>query len=157
LSEVSTGGASGQSNPAVPSTDAVKLFEHYVSSLAADSAPIQATSATSEPAETTSSQWDQRKVALLTEGIPLLNRIIDTTPSLHRLRAAESAVDVKDVVFKKITLRDFGPYGGKPVTYPLDKRGMVLIQGLVDDETGADSNGSGKVSTPFHCISHYFT
>lgn len=42
---------------------------------------------------------------------------------------------------------NFGPYGGKkPIQYPLNQRGLVLIRGVSTDGTGADSNGSGKVT-----------
>lgn len=46
----------------------------------------------------------------------------------------------------RLRLKDFGPYGGAPVDYPLSDRGLVLIRGQSTDGTGADSNGSGKVS-----------
>jgi len=44
-------------------------------------------------------------------------------------------------------VKDFGPYGGDGVSYPLSDRGLVLIRGKSNDGTGADSNGSGKVDT----------
>lgn len=45
----------------------------------------------------------------------------------------------------RLRIKDFGPYGGAPVNYPLSDRGLVLIRGQSTDGTGADSNGSGKV------------
>lgn len=64
-----------------------------------------------------------------------------------------------DLEIQQVTLRNFGSYGDKAVIYPVNNRGMVLLRGQVDDGSGADSNGSGKVSwvTPFSTIATYST
>jgi hypothetical protein len=52
----------------------------------------------------------------------------------------------KELQLQQVSLTNFGPYGGgRPVVYPLDARGLVLIRGRSTDGTGADSNGAGKV------------
>ena len=78
----------------------------------------------------------------------------------HRIHAAaqsnvnnQHVREVRDMKLDMISLKDFGPYGGKKVAYPLSKRGLVLIRGKSTDGTGADSNGSGKVSKIFHKFS----
>jgi hypothetical protein len=61
----------------------------------------------------------------------------------------------KELQLQQVSLTNFGPYGGgRPVVYPLDARGLVLIRGRSTDGTGADSNGAGKVCaiTP-RCVS----
>lgn len=51
-----------------------------------------------------------------------------------------------------ITVEGYGPFGQPPITYPLDKRGLVLIRGLHEDQDGAStglegkSNGAGKTA-----------
>jgi hypothetical protein len=58
---------------------------------------------------------------------------------------------VKELRVDKVTLSNFGPYGGnKAVEYPVASRGLVLIRGQSTDGTGADSNGAGKVK--FQCV-----
>lgn len=57
----------------------------------------------------------------------------------------ESHVPSKDLHIDSVRIRDFGPYGGDPITYPISRRGLVLLRGKSSDGTGADSNGSGKV------------
>lgn len=76
------------------------------------------------------------------EGIGTISRLQDAA------NATGSAVDgkVRNLRLNVVKLSDFGPYGGKPVTYPLGKRGIVLITADSSDGTGADSNGAGKVS-----------
>lgn len=58
-----------------------------------------------------------------------------------------------DLKLGRLRLKDFGPYGGSPVDYPLSGRGLVLIRGQSTDGTGADSNGSGKVVVVILCRS----
>ena len=48
--------------------------------------------------------------------------------------------------FDSVQLNNFGSYGGEGIVYPLANRGLVLLRGKSSDGTGADSNGSGKVS-----------
>jgi DNA repair exonuclease SbcCD ATPase subunit/DNA repair exonuclease SbcCD nuclease subunit len=52
----------------------------------------------------------------------------------------------RHLLLDSIKLRNFGPFGGAPVEYPLTKRGLVLLRGQAMDQTGADSNGSGKTT-----------
>jgi hypothetical protein len=65
----------------------------------------------------------------------------------------ESQTPSKDLHIDSVRIRDFGPYGGDPITYPIAQRGLVLLRGKSSDGTGADSNGSGKVSSHFACCS----
>lgn len=61
----------------------------------------------------------------------------------------ENHVPSKDLHIDSVLIRDFGPYGGDPITYPIANRGLVLLRGKSSDGTGADSNGSGKVIVVF--------
>jgi len=51
-----------------------------------------------------------------------------------------------------ITVEGYGPFGQPPTTYPLGRRGLVLIRGLHEDQDGAStglegkSNGAGKTA-----------
>lgn len=54
--------------------------------------------------------------------------------------------DHRNLILDSLHLRNFGPYGGSPVHYPLSQRGLVLLRGQTLDNTGADSNGSGKTT-----------
>lgn len=107
-----------------------------------------------EPASTTTptSSTDNAlssRTALYTkvfeEGIATLSRLQDAA------NATGAAVDnkVHNLSLEYVKLSDFGPYGGKPVTYPLGKRGIVLLTADSSDGTGADSNGAGKVCLRF--------
>jgi len=75
------------------------------------------------------------------EGIATLSRLQNAA------NATGAAVDsrVRNLGLEYVKLSDFGPYGGKSVTYPLGKRGIVLLTADSSDGTGADSNGAGKV------------
>ena len=53
---------------------------------------------------------------------------------------------IRELRLDHITLKDFGPYGGNPIRYPLSDRGLVLLRGESSDGTGADSNGAGKTT-----------
>lgn len=57
---------------------------------------------------------------------------------------------VRELLLHDVQLRNFGPFGvqdgdSDAVSYPISKRGMVLLKGNSNDGTGADSNGAGKV------------
>ena len=53
---------------------------------------------------------------------------------------------IRDLSLDYVTLKDFGPYGGNTIQYPLSNRGLVLLRGQSSDGTGADSNGAGKTT-----------
>jgi hypothetical protein len=43
-----------------------------------------------------------------------------------------------------VTVEGFGPFGQPATTYPLDRRGLVLIRGLHEDVDGAGGDAAGK-------------
>lgn len=118
-----------------------KLFERYVSCLSVDDFQhqIQADSAIADQ-----SYWEKYKASLLQSGKQLLEQLVDR---------ANVPVSVghpgegRDLMLKRVHVQNFGPYGERTAVYPLDKRGLVLIQGRIEDDSGADSNGAGKVRT----------
>ena len=75
--------------------------------------------------------------------------------------AAEGAAGTtyhREVVFRDVQLKNFGPFGGGSrgtITYPLSGRGLVLLRGIVTADTpdtnlvvdgASESNGAGKTS-----------
>jgi hypothetical protein len=85
--------------------------------------------------------------SVLTEGISVIERISSTTSKVSKTDLNDRH---KDLRFDSISLSNFGPYGGTTaVTYPLSRRGLVLLTGKSMDGTGADSNGAGKVCYSF--------
>eukprot|EP00981_Chlorochromonas_danica_P004003 scaffold760_cov178-Ochromonas_danica.AAC.5 len=148
-------GVAGKGNQSLPSSssssseswmttsdhnNAHRLLEIYINSLTMETLNQQSKAKTNS--EANEEYLIKRKQALLKEGQSLLQTLIESSPSFYRSKAND---DMKNLELEQVTLSNFGPYGGEPVHYPLDKRGLVLIQGRVEDETGADSNGSGKV------------
>jgi hypothetical protein len=92
--------------------------------------------------------------AVLREGRASLDRLAGVASAEGTTAAAMSGAlrgvadggVAKTLTLDKVTLSNFGPYGGeKAIEYPLSKRGLVLIRGQSTDGTGADSNGAGKV------------
>ena len=53
---------------------------------------------------------------------------------------------MRNLRLDRVTLKNFGPYGGTEIQYPLSNRGLVLLRGQSSDGTGADSNGAGKTT-----------
>lgn len=148
IHEENTAGKESQSSPLSSSPEswmtttdhnnAHRLLENYINSLTMETLNQQFKANT----EANEEYLIKRKQALLKEGQSLLQTLIESSPSFYRSKTND---DMKNLELEQVTLSNFGPYGGEPVQYPLDKRGLVLIQGRVEDETGADSNGSGKV------------
>ena len=147
----------------------LKIFETYMQQLdIGESAPSSNTSGTNStsrtnadtesilddfaPANQSMLSRQQLQEGVLSEGRSTLDRLIGSAGNegspLSSLSAMRNAVDgmVKELVLDKVTLSNFGPYGGvRAVEYPLSKRGLVLVRGQSADGTGADSNGAGKV------------
>ena len=102
------------------------------------------------------------KQRLENEGILLLEKLLsnDNKENPNKSNSNSNSIsssgashsfhrEVRNLQLDRISLKNFGPYGGnKLIHYPITKRGLVLIRGKSSDGTGADSNGSGKVS--FH-------
>lgn len=77
-------------------------------------------------------------------GKELLQEVTGKTSTLH------TSISGKDVVieWESVALRGFGSFL-KPISYPLQKRGIVLVTGRDCDEDGAVSgrtNGTGKTT-----------
>lgn len=92
------------------------------------------------------------KAKVISEGKQVIERLLDQRrqDSEHQGGGTETMAvlnaDHRHLVLDSIQLRNFGPYGGAPVQYPLSNRGLVLLRGQAMDKTGADSNGSGKTT-----------
>lgn len=81
--------------------------------------------------------------AVVEEGRATIERLLSS--SNHSV-TDDKGTRLYNLKLDRLRLKNFGPYGGDAVNYPLSKRGLVLIKGQSTDGTGADSNGSGKVS-----------
>ncbi len=106
------------------------------------------------------------KQRLENEGILLLEKLLsnDNKENPNKSNIGSNSItssgashsfhrEVRNLQLDRISLKNFGPYGGnKLIHYPITKRGLVLIRGKSSDGTGADSNGSGKVSISPTCI-----
>lgn len=127
--------------------DPLTVFRKFMTSGGYDEyleAAIERPAATQTSALTSETELSSR-TALYTkvfdEGISTLSRLQNAA------NATGAAIDtrVRNLSLEYVKLSDFGPYGGKEVTYPLGKRGIVLLTADSSDGTGADSNGAGKV------------
>jgi hypothetical protein len=78
---------------------------------------------------------------VFTEGISTLTRLQDS----FNISGEAKGSNIRQLQLDHVSLVNFGPYGGEKVSYPLSKRGLVLITAESTDGTGADSNGAGKV------------
>jgi hypothetical protein len=99
------------------------------------------------------------KAALVHEGIATLEQLLSNEQSCHNINAVSNSNinnhhyrEIRDLQLQSVSLKNFGPYGGDRINYPLANRGLVLIRGQSMDGTGADSNGSGKVLV-YICVS----
>lgn len=140
-------------------SDPVVLFDAYMRTIFANkllqdntslpTANIQDTNNTNTVVNSASFESD--RISSLHEKVSLEGR--STLERLANSAAISGAGGVSvggrgvghNLVVDKLTLSNFGPYGGTPVTYPISNRGLVLLTGKSSDGTGADSNGSGKV------------
>lgn len=84
--------------------------------------------------------------AVLEEGRSTIERLMSSEAlGDNQLGDSVKGSRLYNLKLDRLSLQNFGPYGGAPVDYPLSDRGLVLIRGQSTDGTGADSNGSGKV------------
>jgi DNA repair exonuclease SbcCD ATPase subunit len=86
---------------------------------------------------------------VVSKGIELIESFLSNSKKealTSSLAASSITGERKDLTLHSLTLSNFGPYSGSKLTYPLSKRGLVLIRGQLSDGTGADSNGSGKTT-----------
>lgn len=164
LSDGSVAGEDGMaaSNPAgdlygaqMDQMDPVRLFTDYMGSI--DISALMdngAASANGSKAKSGKGGKDQLSDAarlalhnaVLTEGCSTIERLTSSsTLAGHQLGDSARGAKLCALKLDRMTLRNFGPYGGDPVHYPLSQRGLVLIRGQSTDRTGADSNGAGKV------------
>lgn len=126
----------------------LRIFEHYMSQLEVTGLSIPDTATTNITTDGPSEILPTGDLAavlherVLKEGRDTIDRLLGTAGAT----SVTAARRVKDLVLDRVTLSNFGPYGGeRAVEYPLSKRGLVLIRGRSTDGTGADSNGAGKV------------
>lgn len=86
------------------------------------------------------------KDKILSQGTKVLRDILSQGSSHPSSNPSSEAVGAAvKLHFDAVELENFGPFGGGTrVSYPLSNRGLVLIRGLSNDGTGADSNGAGK-------------
>jgi hypothetical protein len=83
------------------------------------------------------------KQAIISEGLETIDRLRSSVAATSgRVIDGSSSFNL---TLDRVELQSFGPFGGK-VSYPLSKRGLVLIRGKSNDGTGADSNGAGKTT-----------
>lgn len=128
-------------------TDPITLFKVFLNGLdisslnssAAEKAKTNETNALSDEMSLENAILMQK---ILEEGVATIEKIIHSESGGNLITKNK---EVHDLKLETLELNNFGPYGGAPVKYPLEKRGLVLIRGQAMDSTGADSNGSGKV------------
>jgi DNA repair exonuclease SbcCD ATPase subunit len=78
---------------------------------------------------------------LLRAGMALMEEL---ETSEDAVSIGERAANFTNLVLEEVTIQGFGPFKEK-VSYPLNKRGLVLVRGKNKDG-GSDSNGTGKSS-----------
>jgi hypothetical protein len=89
--------------------------------------------------------------SLIDEGGKIVERLLHANNSAVTSNGVEASKSqlhnqVRNILFDSVEISNFGPFGSGKFTYPLSKRGLVLIRGQCDDGSGSDSNGSGKTS-----------
>eukprot|EP01042_Synura_sphagnicola_P032458 gene32458-41756_t len=134
----------------------MSLFDSYMANVDLGQFQAKVTPATEDPSSVPvdgNAQVAQDiKAKVISEGKQVIERLLDQRrhDSEHQGGGTETMAvlnaDHRHLVLDSIQLRNFGPYGGAPVQYPLSNRGLVLLRGQAMDKTGADSNGSGKTT-----------
>lgn len=83
------------------------------------------------------------RASVVKEGVDTIERLLNSVAASSGKAKDGSAYF--NLALRHVELSGFGPYLSK-VSYPLGKRGLVLIRGKANDATGADSNGAGKTT-----------
>lgn len=122
----------------------VRLFRNYMESFS------QGTELNKQASDISSDLNLDVHKKTIEEGLNTIERIQNSVVT-YGSNASETAIkysgnNVNNLHLERLVLKNFGPYGGKAITYPLADRGLVLLRGQSSDGTGADSNGSGKVN-----------
>lgn len=142
-----THGASGEVFGAGDDLDPLRVFGDYMGGIDL-SALMEADAKASKGGKEQLSEMARLALhsAVLEEGRATIERLMSSEAlGDNQLGDSVKGSRLYDLKLDRLSLRDFGPYGGAPVEYPLSDRGLVLIRGQSTDGTGADSNGSGKV------------
>ncbi len=137
--------------------DPLRLFTDYMGSIDISALMDNSTAADAKGRKGKEQLSDMARLALhgavLEEGRSTVERLMSSsTLAGHQLGDSVKGTKLYNLKLDRLSLRNFGPYGGDSVQYPLSQRGLVLIRGQSTDRTGADSNGSGKVSKMVYSV-----